>query len=381
MSGLAVGLLMFAGDAGADGGARADRDRDVRPRRGRLHRPGEQCRVALPPEGRGVRAAQRLRPVGDPAVPAHRPVRDPRRASRRSLFRLAAALVGHFRGGLAMAVDPGERGLRRDLRLVGGHRGHGDARRATRRCAATATRGRLATATLAVGGTMGILMPPSVILIIYAILTEQNIAKLFAAALVPGLIAVVGYLVTIAVYVPPASGGWPRRSRGSSASDAGRDAEGRLADRGHLRARLRRHLRRRVHADRGRRRSARRSRSSPASLKRELTCSRHPRVLPRHRRRQRHDLHDLPRRRHAERGAGAVADARAARRLASAHLRRAAAGDRRRDPAHLHPARLRDGRAVDDPADDPGAVPRRDGARPLRPRRRPTRRSGSASSC
>ena len=46
--------------------------------------------------------------------------------------------------------------------------------------------GRLATGTLAAGGTLGILIPPSVPLVIYAILTEQNIAKLFAAAMVPG---------------------------------------------------------------------------------------------------------------------------------------------------------------------------------------------------
>jgi C4-dicarboxylate transporter DctM subunit len=61
--------------------------------------------------------------------------------------------------------------------------------------------GRLATGTLAAGGTLGILIPPSVPLVIYAILTEQNIAKLFAAAMVPGLIAMVGYMIAIAIYV------------------------------------------------------------------------------------------------------------------------------------------------------------------------------------
>jgi tripartite ATP-independent transporter DctM subunit len=60
--------------------------------------------------------------------------------------------------------------------------------------------GRLSTATLATGGTLGILIPPSVPLVVYAILTEQNIAKLFAAALVPGLIATAGYIVVIALY-------------------------------------------------------------------------------------------------------------------------------------------------------------------------------------
>jgi tripartite ATP-independent transporter DctM subunit len=61
--------------------------------------------------------------------------------------------------------------------------------------------GRLATGTLAAGGTLGILIPPSVPLVIYAILTEQNIAKLFVAAIVPGLIAVFGYMLAIGLYV------------------------------------------------------------------------------------------------------------------------------------------------------------------------------------
>jgi C4-dicarboxylate transporter, DctM subunit len=61
--------------------------------------------------------------------------------------------------------------------------------------------GRLATGTLAAGGTLGILIPPSVPLVIYAILAEQNIAKLFAAAMVPGMIAMLGYMIAIAIYV------------------------------------------------------------------------------------------------------------------------------------------------------------------------------------
>ena len=46
--------------------------------------------------------------------------------------------------------------------------------------------GTVSTAALAAGGTLGILIPPSVPLVVYAILTEQNIAKLFAAALIAG---------------------------------------------------------------------------------------------------------------------------------------------------------------------------------------------------
>jgi C4-dicarboxylate transporter, DctM subunit len=61
--------------------------------------------------------------------------------------------------------------------------------------------GRLATGTLATAGTLGILIPPSVPLVIYAILTEQNIAKLFLAATVPGVLAMIGYMIVIAWYV------------------------------------------------------------------------------------------------------------------------------------------------------------------------------------
>lgn len=59
----------------------------------------------------------------------------------------------------------------------------------------------LGTGTIAAGGTLGILIPPSVILVIYAITAEQNIAKLFQAALIPGLLAAAFYIVAIAVAV------------------------------------------------------------------------------------------------------------------------------------------------------------------------------------
>ncbi|MBF24115.1 MAG: C4-dicarboxylate ABC transporter permease [Pusillimonas sp.] len=60
---------------------------------------------------------------------------------------------------------------------------------------------RLATGTLAAGGVLGFLIPPSVPLVLYAIVTEQNLAKLFAAAMVPGFLAVLGYVLAIAIYV------------------------------------------------------------------------------------------------------------------------------------------------------------------------------------
>ncbi|MFM1815937.1 MAG: hypothetical protein RLZ98_2632 [Pseudomonadota bacterium] len=59
----------------------------------------------------------------------------------------------------------------------------------------------LATGTLAAGGVLGILIPPSVVLVVYAIIVEANIVTMFMAALVPGLLAVVFFAIAIAVYV------------------------------------------------------------------------------------------------------------------------------------------------------------------------------------
>jgi tripartite ATP-independent transporter DctM subunit len=74
----------------------------------------------------------------------------------------------------------------------------------------------LATGSLAAGGTLGILIPPSVPLVIYAILAEQNIAKLFLAAFVPGILAAIGYMVVVGLVCrlnPGAGGpGSPRHS-------------------------------------------------------------------------------------------------------------------------------------------------------------------------
>jgi C4-dicarboxylate transporter DctM subunit len=118
----------------------------------------------------------------------------------RSLFAAASALIGHLRGGLAMAAVMA-------CAAFGSVCGSSVATAATMAKVALPEMrrhhysGRLATATLAAGGTLGIMIPPSVVLVIYGILAEQNIAKLFAAALIPGLIATVGYCVAIGVYV------------------------------------------------------------------------------------------------------------------------------------------------------------------------------------
>lgn len=59
----------------------------------------------------------------------------------------------------------------------------------------------LATGSIAAGGTLGILIPPSVILIIYGLLTEADIGKLFVAGIIPGLLGVVFYMVAVYVTV------------------------------------------------------------------------------------------------------------------------------------------------------------------------------------
>ena len=118
----------------------------------------------------------------------------------RALFQFAAAVMSRFKGGLAMAAVMA-------CAAFGAICGSSVATAATiTQVALPELRrhgysGRLATGTLAAGGTLGILIPPSVPLVIYAILTEQNIAKLFAAAMVPGIIAMLGYMVAIAIYV------------------------------------------------------------------------------------------------------------------------------------------------------------------------------------
>ena len=58
---------------------------------------------------------------------------------------------------------------------------------------------RLATGAVAAGGTIGILIPPSIIMVIYGLLTETSISKLFLAGFLPGLLTVAGFMLTISV--------------------------------------------------------------------------------------------------------------------------------------------------------------------------------------
>ncbi len=118
----------------------------------------------------------------------------------RDLFTAANALFGHKPGGMAMGVIGA-------CACFGAVCGSSVATTATFGRAALPELRRfgydpgLATGTIAVGGTLGILIPPSVILVIYAISTEQNIAKLFMAALIPGLLATLFYIIAIALLV------------------------------------------------------------------------------------------------------------------------------------------------------------------------------------
>ncbi|MEL7184142.1 MAG: TRAP transporter large permease, partial [Pseudomonadota bacterium] len=129
-----------------------------------------------------------------------------------ALFKAAEGFLGHKRGGVAMAS-------------IGACAGFGAICGSSLATAATMGRvalpelrqygyaGGFSTATLAAGGTLGILIPPSVVLVIYAVLTEQNIAKLFLAAFIPGFLAALGYVIAISIYVrrnPGAAGTRPR---------------------------------------------------------------------------------------------------------------------------------------------------------------------------
>ncbi len=132
-----------------------------------------------------------------------------------ALFTAANTWLGHHRGGVAMAA-------------VGGCAGFGAISGSSLATAATMGQvalpelrrfnysGSLATGALAAGGTLGILIPPSVVLIIYAIMVESNVAALFQAAFLPGVLAALGYMLAIAIVVrinPEAGPAGERASR------------------------------------------------------------------------------------------------------------------------------------------------------------------------
>ncbi|MEO1687992.1 MAG: TRAP transporter large permease [Pseudomonadota bacterium] len=138
----------------------------------------------------------------------------------RELYQLSYAFLGHLRGGLAMATILA-------CGLFSAICGSSLATAATMSKVAMPEMRRfgyddqLSTASIAAGGTLGILIPPSVILVIYGLLTETSIGKLFIAGVIPGMIGVLFYLGAVGFTVArrPQSGpagertDWPDRLR------------------------------------------------------------------------------------------------------------------------------------------------------------------------
>jgi tripartite ATP-independent transporter DctM subunit len=134
------------------------------------------------------------------------------------MFRAAYAFVGHRRGGLAMATVVAAAGF-------GGPCGSSIATAATMAKVAYPSMKKfgyadyLSTGSIAAGGTLGILIPPSTMMVIYGILTQTNIGKLFAAGMLPGLLATIllCFAVQWIVWRDPAAGPpgertpWPER--------------------------------------------------------------------------------------------------------------------------------------------------------------------------
>lgn len=118
----------------------------------------------------------------------------------RELFRVANAMIGHLRGGLGVAT----------ILACGGFAavcGSSVATAATFSTVAYPEMRRhnypqsFSTGVIAAGGTLGIIIPPSTVLAVYAILTQQDIGKLFIAGVIPGLLALLMYILTISVIV------------------------------------------------------------------------------------------------------------------------------------------------------------------------------------
>jgi len=118
----------------------------------------------------------------------------------RELFRAANAFIGHLRGGLGVAT----------VLACGGFAaicGSSVATAATFSSVAYPEMRRFgypqsfSTGVIAAGGTLGAMLPPSTVLAVYAILTQQDIGKLFMAGIVPGLLAMAMYVLTIFIIV------------------------------------------------------------------------------------------------------------------------------------------------------------------------------------
>ena len=114
----------------------------------------------------------------------------------KQLYRAAYAFLGDKKGGLAMSTVVA-------CGMFSAISGSSIATAATMSKVAMPEMRRykyadsLATASIAAGGTLGILIPPSVILVIYGLLTEQSIGKLFMAGFIPGFIGIVFYTLAV----------------------------------------------------------------------------------------------------------------------------------------------------------------------------------------
>ena len=131
------------------------------------------------------------------------------------LFQAAHAFIGHWRGGLAMSTIVASGGF-------GSICGSSIATSATFAKVAYPSMKKygysdaLSAGSIAAGGTLGILIPPSVLMVIYGIMTETHIGKLFVAGILPGLLAVVLLCLAIAwtAWRDPAAGPAAERSSG-----------------------------------------------------------------------------------------------------------------------------------------------------------------------
>lgn len=130
----------------------------------------------------------------------------------RELYAAAAAFVGHWRGGLAIATLLGCAGFA----TISGSS-----------LATAATIGgvalkemdrfrydpRLASGTVASGGTIGILIPPSILMVIYGVMVEQSIGKLFAAGFLPGIMLTGLFIITVVIWTSLRPEAAPRSDR------------------------------------------------------------------------------------------------------------------------------------------------------------------------
>jgi tripartite ATP-independent transporter DctM subunit len=105
-----------------------------------------------------------------------------------SLYRLVSALMGHLKGGLAMATV-GACAVIATAATMG--------RVAMPEMRRAGYDDRLASATIAAGGTLGVMIPPSILFVLYGLMTEQSIGKLFAAGVLPGIAGTLLYMAAI----------------------------------------------------------------------------------------------------------------------------------------------------------------------------------------